>query len=221
MPTVRHLGLIPDGARRWAKARGVPLGDAYSVSLDKVSDAAAALYAHGVGAVSVYLLSRANLKRTPAELDAIDAAVGRFFRGRLLTLLSSWRVAVRVAGRMDLLPPETARAASEILASASTATTERRLYLCLAYDPFDELIRAYDVGGPLDSKAAVLEALWVPEEIDLVVRTGGACTLSQFLPLQAGYARIVVLAALFNDIAAGEIVDIVSQHEHMHLRYGE
>jgi len=63
--------------------------------------------------------------------------------------------------------------------------------------------------------------LWVPEEVDLIVRSGGAETLSQFLPLQAAYARMAFLPSLFNDLTVGRVLDVVTEHERLTLLHGE
>ena len=67
----------------------------------------------------------------------------------------------------------------------------------------------------------MLAALWVPQEIDLVIRTGGARTLSHFLPLQTGYARLVFLDQLFNDTTSEQFLDIIKDHEERRFLFGK
>ena len=95
------------------------------------------------------------------------------------------------------------------------------MFLCLAYDPFDELCQAALKQRPWQSKQDVLRDLWVPKEIDLVLRTGGAITLSQFLPIQTSYSRIVFLEKLFNDTTVEEVLRFITDHEERELLYGE
>ena len=66
-----HVGLIPDGLRRWAIQHDTPLTEAYLRGAEKVVEILLALRRNDVQTVSVYNLSRANLARQDAELDAV------------------------------------------------------------------------------------------------------------------------------------------------------
>jgi len=72
LPT--HVGLIPDGLRRWADAHGTTLHEAYLRGAEKVAELLLALQRNDVQTVSVYNLSRANLARPDDQLDAVYGA---------------------------------------------------------------------------------------------------------------------------------------------------
>jgi undecaprenyl diphosphate synthase len=219
MGKVRHFGLIPDGGRRWACRQGVSLGESYSLSFEKIGEFAEEFFQSGGHCLSIYLLSKANLARKREELNAVGEAEIRFLQGAVTRLTNRFSVEVGIAGYDDLLP-EPLRTAVKELPRASPSG-DFRLFLCLAYDPFDELIHAANSLRELVvTKENLLSALWVPEEVDLVVRTGGAVTLSNFLPLQCAYARIVFMDRLFNDVGKGELMQAIREHEAMDLKYG-
>ena len=99
-----HVGLIPDGMRRWAEANGTTLTVSYRRGAEKVVEVLLALQRNGVHTVSVYNLSRANLARPSAELDAVYAASIHFFRELLPANFDPEECSIRLHGDRSLLP---------------------------------------------------------------------------------------------------------------------
>jgi undecaprenyl diphosphate synthase len=182
-----HVGLIVDGARRWALANGVPLVDAYARAFSAVRDLVQELFLADVAETSLYLLSRDNLQRSPADLDAVFTATTDFLRSALIDIATEFGARITVAGDATSVPSDY-RDALTAAVRATAANSERSIYLLVAYSPAEELASAWVPG--ITDMATLIARLWVPSRVDLVVRTGGAALLSDFLPLQCGYARI-------------------------------
>ena len=49
--------------------------------------------------------------------------------------------------------------------------------------------------------------------LDLVIRTGDAITLSDFLPIESRYAQLYFLPTLFNDLTVDDLMGICDQYE--------
>ncbi|BCI54190.1 hypothetical protein NIIDNTM18_34680 [Mycolicibacterium litorale] len=116
MPTggPAHVGLIPDGLRRWADANGVTLAEAYLRGAQKVTDILLTLRELGVQTVSVYNLSRANLARRDDELNAVYAASTEFFTSLIPANFDPATCAVRLHGDRTVLPAEYVQAAEDL-----------------------------------------------------------------------------------------------------------
>jgi len=207
---VHHLGIIPDGGRRWAGLRDISLLQSYRLSMTRLCEATEALFDHGVSTISIYLLSKANLARSQFEVDAISLAIADLLEG-----LKRSGPVIGLAGDLSLVGEELRVTVGEAI--LARPPTSKRVNLCIAYDPWDEVRSAHALAG----SSNLFEHLWVTEPIDLIIRTGDAQTLSNFLPLQAAYARIVFRSELFNDLNVEDLLGEVKHHEGQRLLYGE
>lgn len=207
---IRHAGIIPDGNRRWARRVGMDYASAYSLAARRAGELAGWFFESGTSAVSIYWLSKDNLQRPPEELAGVFDAGAEFATSILPELLRRHGGRLILAGEPGRVPPEVE---GRLVALArSTASQDRvRLYLLLGYDPIEEVAAAvaHAPGQPFS-----LERLWVPEPVDIVVRTGGGSTpLSNFLPLQCGYAQVHVLDQSFNDFTFEDFRQLVARAE--------
>jgi undecaprenyl pyrophosphate synthase len=212
---IRHVGIIPDGTRRWARERGLSLDSGYAHAMRRMGEHVRAIYERGATAVSLYLCSTYNFRRSPDEVRSFCEAEARFCTGFLTSLSEELDIAVVHAGNAAMLDASL----REAIAGLTIGTKDRlarRMYLCAAYDPIEELsaAAARSAGGDL------LPHLWVPEPLDLVIRTAGSSLLSNFLPLQARYARLAFLDAYFNDVEARQITDVIDACTSTEWRFG-
>lgn len=209
-----HVGIIPDGTRRWCAINDIPLLEGYRRTMQLLADVTVALYSAGVAAVSLYLLSKENLRRAAQDLAAVVESETRFCSDQVATIARDHDVRVSIAGDLTLVPREFSAAALHAGSARArgSAAGSRRLYLCIAYNPFDELRAAFDAmreTGASGDECAIMDMLWVPEQLDVVLRTGGRSRISNFLPLQSAYAELYFTDKLFNDVTAEEIVATV------------
>lgn len=209
-----HVGIIPDGTRRWCTINGTALVDGYQRTMQLLADAIVALFSADVAAVSLYLLSKENLERAADSLSAVIESETRFCSDQVKVIAEEHGVHVSIAGDLTLVPSKLSAAALQVASTEAleSANGRRRLYLCIAYNPLDELRAAVDAmretGTSNDS--SIIDRLWVPEQLDLVFRTGGHSRISNFLPLQSGYAELHFSEKLFNDITMQEILAAVN-----------
>ena len=147
-PLPRHVGLVMDGNRRWARQQGLAspsLGHRYGAQ--HAEDVLGWCERIGISHVTVFMCSTENLtRRDPAEVAFLMRVIEQFVAGRL-SRLPSWQV--HVAGDLDVLPDDTARALKQAAeASRDRTSGEQRLsnfllwqsayselYFCEAYWP--------------------------------------------------------------------------------------
>ncbi|BBX04458.1 di-trans,poly-cis-decaprenylcistransferase [Mycolicibacterium moriokaense] len=202
-----HVGLIPDGLRRWAKSNDATLDDAYLRGAEKVTEILLALQGNGVRTVSVYNLSQANLGRQKAELDAVYAASLHFLTTLLPDHFDPAACRVRLHGNRDLLPHKYVAAAEDL--EAAMTGSDFHINILSAYDASDELRAAHERAR---REGCDITAALEIGNIDLIIRTTPEQLLSGFLPLQSQYAQLVFLPTPLNDLTEQDIDDLIAAY---------
>ena len=175
------------------------------------------LFDEGFDAISIYLSSLQNFRRKAHEITAMCDAEAVFCRDLLPNVIAKHGASTVVAGEVAVLPDTFKRTLRELQQSV-TAPTAKRIYLCVAYCPIQEIRRATLRAG---TREIFVEHLDVPEPLDLVVRTGGSNLISNFLPLQAGFARLYFLEKLFNDVERKDLEGPIASVRGLTRLYGE
>lgn len=202
-----HVGLIPDGLRRWADAHGTTLADAYLRGAHKVVEILLALQRNDVQTVSVYNLSCANLARRDDELDAVYAASVHFFASLIPANFDPATCSVRLHGNRKLLPEKYLAAAHDL--EVAMTGDDFRINILAAYDAADELRAAYLRAQRDDCD---INAAFDIEDVDLVIRTTPDPLLSGFLPLQSQYAQLIFLTTPLNELKDQQIDDLIADY---------
>jgi short-chain Z-isoprenyl diphosphate synthase len=199
----RHIGVIHDGHRRYARAEGLPdYAASYRAGMDKVLEFLGWTEELGIEAVTCWLLSTENLARPPEELEPYYDVLAELF-AEIPKSASCHDVAVRLIGSLDLLPPRLAEAAKAL--EGACPNGRRQVTIALAYGGRQEIVDATrdlvnrlaregipagEMAEHIDagSLAAHLYTTGLPDP-DLVIRTSGEARLSGFLLWQAAYAE--------------------------------
>lgn len=202
----RHVGLVMDGNRRWAREMGLDnpsLGHRYGAEhLEHVLDWCDQA---GIKQVTVYLASLDNLsKRDESEVDFLMRVIEEVIAERLARPDGRWQV--HVAGRLDALPDDTAHALKAVRDVTLDRGLTRHLTIAVGYDGRAEvtdavravLEEAADGGESLTDVAEritvedIARHLYTKEmpDPDLVIRTSGERRLSGFLIWQSAYSEL-------------------------------
>ena len=206
----RHVGVILDGNRRWAKSFGETAATGHRRGADKIGEFLRWAEALGIEVVTLWMLSTDNLGRSAAELDDLLDIIEDAVRG----LAASRRWRLRIVGRLDLLP--------ERLAAALRDATERtsdvdglQVNVAIGYGGRYEIadaVRAYlkvqaDAGATLADLAERIDVddiekyLYTAGQPDpeLVIRTSGEQRVGGFLMWQAAHSELYFCEAYWPD----------------------
>lgn len=208
--TPRHVGVILDGNRRWARALGNPASHGHRRGADKITEVLGWSEDAGVQIVTLWMLSTDNLQRDADEvaelLEIIASAVD--------TLADSGRWRLRVVGALELLP----QAVAERLARAVERTAHvsgMHVNVAVGYGGRYEitaavrsLLHSYDERGlSLEEAAEALSVEGIAEHLytkgqpdpDLVIRTSGEQRLGGFLLWQSVHSEYYFCEAYWPD----------------------
>ena len=226
----RHIAIIMDGNRRWARRRGLPAVEGHRrgiLALREVTRAASDL---GVEVLTVYGFSTENWRREPTEISFLfDLCV--FFARTELNELKRNNVRVRIIGDWEALPTRS-REALESLARETAANTGLLLNLAVNYSSRAELRDAMRAvarevaAGRLapdeideETLAAHLATADLPDP-DLVIRPGGEQRLSNFLLYQAAYAELVMSDIFWPDFSRADLTAAIEEFGRRARRWG-
>jgi short-chain Z-isoprenyl diphosphate synthase len=196
----RHVGVMCDGNRRWARSAG--LGDVsrgHQAGADKIFELLEWCQDAGVEVVTLWLLSTDNLSRPAAELEPLL----RIIEDTVAEIAAQqWRV--KAVGALDLLPAETARALKDA-AEATTGNSGLRVNVAVGYGGRREIADAVRSllqeqatrGTTIEELAEILTVEHISEHLytagqpdpDLVIRTSGEQRLGGFLLWQSAHSE--------------------------------
>jgi short-chain Z-isoprenyl diphosphate synthase len=196
----RHVGVMCDGNRRWARSAG--LGDVsrgHQAGADKIFELLEWCQDAGVEVVTLWLLSTDNLSRPAAELEPLL----RIIEDTVAEIAAQqWRV--KAVGALDLLPAETARALKDA-AEATTGNSGLRVNVAVGYGGRREIADAVRSllqeqatrGTTIEELAEILTVEHIGEHLytagqpdpDLVIRTSGEQRLGGFLLWQSAHSE--------------------------------
>ena len=232
-PVPRHVGVILDGNRRWARAAGArTVSEGHQRGADKIVDLLRWCDAAGVELVTLWLLSTDNLSRPAAELDPLL----RIIEGVVESLAAPQnRWTLRVVGALDLLPAETARRLKE-----STAGTEGRpgvtVNVAIGYggrreiaDAVRSMLQAHAADGrSLEEVADLLDVEHISQHLytrgqpdpDLVIRTSGEQRLGGFLLWQSAHSEFYFCEAYWPDFRRVDFLRALRAYAARQRRFG-
>lgn len=205
----RHVGLIPDGNRRWARARGLHPALGYAAGLERGLVMLDECLDLGIEEVSVYGFTTDNTKRPRDQREAFaQACVGFVEEAR------SRSIALRVVGdTTSSVFPDALRPYAE-----NRIGEGMRVNMLVNYGWEWDLRTACGRG----EKGPLLEKLgsWDVSRIDLMVRWGGMRRLSGMLPVQTVYADFYVVDALWPDYERSQFVEALQWYEKQDITLG-
>jgi undecaprenyl diphosphate synthase len=227
----RHVAVIMDGNRRWARERGLPAIEGHRVGADTLTAITRASGELGLEVLTVFAFSEENWQRESAEVDMLMELVGHFADARREALVRE-NVRVRIIGRRERMPAFT-RAALARLENATDDNTGLTLNVALNYGARTELcdavramaidvargaIAAADVDE--DSLGRYLYTAGLPDP-DLVIRTGGELRVSNFLLYQIAYAELWSTATYWPEFDATALSSALADFATRQRRFGK
>jgi undecaprenyl diphosphate synthase len=226
VPVPRHVAIIMDGNRRWARGRGLPEIAGHSAGVDAIRPIVRHSAQVGIQVLSLYAFSRENWGRSPDEVGALFTILEDAIRRETDDLVAEG-VEVRLLGRLDELPGSTRQSIGRALERTAGG---HRMVLNVAFnysgrseivDAIRRIVRAGIPAEEIDEEtvAALLYTAGLPDP-DLVIRTGGDQRLSNFLIWQSAYAELFSTPALWPDFGPDALDEAITEYARRARRFG-
>ena len=226
----KHIAIIMDGNRRWAKAKGMPGKAGHkegAKTLEKIVRYANKI---GLGYITVYAFSTENWKRTEDEV------------GALMTLLQNYlddyskradteNIRVKILGDISVLSEGMQKSINNCMERTKN-NTGVTFNIALNYGGRNEIVSAVK-NIAKEVKDGNLEIEDITEEVisnnlytkgepdpDLVIRTSGELRTSNFLPWQIVYSEFVFLDKLWPDFTEEDIDNAILEFQKRNRKFG-
>ncbi|GAA0949285.1 isoprenyl transferase [Nonomuraea longicatena] len=227
----RHVGVIIDGNRRWARSMGLAdVSRGHRRGADKISELLTWCSEAGVELVTVWMLSSDNLNRPKDELETLLRIIEDVVR----KLVAEGR-RVSPVGALDLLPSRTAN----VLKEAKESTSHRPgliVNVAVGYggrreiaDAVRSLLQEHaSKGASIEDLVEVLDVEHIAEHLytrgqpdpDLVIRTSGEQRLSGFMLWQSAHSEFYFCEAYWPDFRRIDFLRALRDYAARHRRYG-
>lgn len=226
----KHIAIIMDGNRRWAKERNLPAELGHANGARALKEAVQAAAELGVKTLTVFSFSTENKNRPQEEIKGLLNLFKEYLISEKETMIENG-IAFHTIGDISYFPEDLVKIVDETKKETSVG---RKLNLVVAvnYGSRDEIVRAVQkvAQDALDHKIQPKE---VSEEVfaqyldtasfsdpDLLIRTSGEFRISNFLLWQISYSEISVLRKYWPDFQPDDLLSTIKEYQARERRCG-
>lgn len=226
----KHIAIILDGNRRWAKSKGLPsiMGHKEGAkTVDKI-----AKYANEIGIkhLTVYAFSTENWKRSQDEVNGLMNLLESYIKG-FLEMGESNNIRLNILGDISVLEPRVQDSINEAMERTKN-NTGLTFNIAFNYGGRAEILRAVkkiaqDVkDGNLDveniTEQLISDNLYTSgqPDPDLLIRTSGEIRTSNFLPWQIVYSEFYFPDKHWPDFSEEDLLKAIEIYQNRNRRFG-
>ncbi|MCI1274157.1 MAG: isoprenyl transferase [Clostridiaceae bacterium] len=228
---IKHIAIIMDGNRRWAKEHNLPSAFGHKKGVDALKATLRACDDFGIKYLTVYAFSTENWNRKPEEVDFLMNLLANTLKNELEEMHENG-VVISFIGDISKLSPKL----QEILAHSTEYTKNNKgvhLQIAFNYGSRDELVHATKAiaekvkSGELDPEKITEDTISnyiytknIPDP-DILIRTGGEMRVSNYLLWQIAYAEFIVTKQFWPEFDKKSLSDALQEFYHRQRRFGK
>ena len=226
----KHIAIIMDGNRRWAKKRGLDAKTGHKQGADTLENIVKFANKLGISYLTVYAFSTENWKRTEEEVGALMLLLQNYLEN-FLQRVDTENVKIRVLGDITKLPKGLQKSIQKCVAKTKD-NTGLVLNIAFNYGGRDEIVKAVQ-----QIAKKVQEGKLKPEEIqentvekelytagqpdpDLLIRTSGEMRTSNFLPWQLVYSEFLFMDKYWPDFTGEDLLEAIAIYQKRNRKFG-
>lgn len=210
----RHIAVIMDGNRRWAREHRVPKAVGHARGARRVRALVEACMARGVGHLTVFAFSTENWKRPADEVTSLMGLFVRYLQ-KEASELHRHSIRLQVIGERSAFDARLQKLMAHV-EELTAANTRLTLTVAANYGGRWDLLQAmqaWHAGHSGVPASDITEETLRPylslgnaPDPDLLIRTGGEVRISNFMLWQSAYTELYFTPALWPDFTA-ELLD--------------
>ncbi len=222
---LKHIALILDGNKRWAKKQKVSLLKGYKKGFDNIEVISKSCLDLGVSNLTLFTLSSENLNRN--SVNNIFKIIYDYFNEFLSKFVSEKKIKIKVIGRRENLPNKII----DMINKCERLTSENTLLnlnLAFNYGFKNEIvdvlkkIKFDNVNIDLSNEKEIKKLFYLGDTPDpeILIRTGGNNRLSNFILYNLTYTELFFTNTLWPDFNKQELLEIFNEYQKIERRYG-
>ena len=208
---LKHIAIIMDGNRRWAKERNLPSAIGHKKGVDALKATMRACDDFGIKYLTVYAFSTENWNRKPEEVNFLMDLLGQILKNELKEMHEN-NVVISFIGDTTKLSENL----QQILTNAVETTknnTGVNLQIAFNYGSRAEIVKAVtdivNSGETEITEELISKYLYtsnIPDP-DLLIRTGGEMRISNYLLWQIAYSEFIVIPEFWPEFDKNKLSD--------------
>lgn len=230
----RHIAIIPDGNRRWARKKRLAVGMGHKKGGEGLENLLEVLIEFGIPYFSFWGSSRSNLTKRPKEEAGYLFKIYKEEFGKLADSekVHSNRIRINVLGAWrELLPDDVKKEVERAI--ENTKDYDRHFFnFFIAYSGIEEILDAAEKIAQLKVKDSQLvidrkvfkSQLWTKDfpEVDLLIRTGGEPHNSEgFMMWDVANSQMIFLEKLWPDFSKEDLKGAIQEYSFRERRLGK
>jgi undecaprenyl diphosphate synthase len=226
----KHVAIIPDGNRRWAKEKNLPKFEGHRRGAETAVKLAKYLRKIGVHTLTLWVFSTENASRDKTEVGNLMKLFEQYFDKLVKDALED-NVRFVHLGRRDRLPKSLLKKI-ESLEKHTKDFKNYTLNIAIDYGGHDEIVRAVK---KMNHEAGIMNQEITEEEFeknldtggqlypnpDIVIRTSGEMRTSGLLPWQTTYSEFFFFDKYFPDLNEKDMDGVIEAYANRQRRFGK
>ncbi len=223
MKIPKHVAIILDGNRRYAKKKGLAPGKGHEFGADRVTELADWAVELGIKELTLYTFSTENFNRSAKEKALLFGILKRKFNE-----LKNSRddIEVNIIGRFSKFPKDVQNILNEL---TKKEKKRRKLVInfALGYGGRAEIVEAVKsivkrkVSAKKVNEKMIADNLFLSHEPDIVIRPGGEVRTSNFLMWQSAYSEWFFIDKLWPEFTKKDLAKIIAEYNARERRFGK
>lgn len=224
---LKHIAIIMDGNRRWAKEKNLPSAMGHKKGVDSLKNILRACNDFSIKYLTVYAFSTENWNRKKEEVEFLMNLVAVTLTNELAEMHKE-NVQIHFIGDLTKLSDKL----QKILANAVETTKNNTgvvLQIALNYGSRDEIVHAVQKIVESGVKSSEIDEQLISENLytagvpdpDILIRTGGEQRISNYLLWQIAYSEIIIRSEFWPDFDKNSLKDSILEFGKRQRRYGK
>lgn len=230
--TIKHLGIIMDGNRRWAQQAGKAKWLGHKAGVEPLKTTVDFCLKNNIPYLTAYAWSLENFKRPPAEQDYLFNVLAQEVASKDFQELNERGVKIRFVGDRSTFPSQLVDLFTD-LENKSKNNTKLTLNILFCYAGPQEIIAAARTLAekvarhemkPSDINAQTFEAAtWLGSmpAPDLIIRTGKVNRLSGFLTYQSAHSELYFMDCFWPEVTEKHLIKALEDYKNRKRNFGK